>query len=175
MQFRHYSRIWWYTVCFIFFALPGSREKEPLGVQSIGNQRHRFSHEQAAKSFKGLIEGMDKVFKSYSAEKGFLVANNWKRCYQGPAEVVTNSLQWFNYVVKCVPPHISGEQNRDPIHELGHSATRRRYQPNQAKWTGRVQTVKLCYTWIICQTHLHASLEKTGAIISTNLYSKQIR
>ena len=34
--------------------LPGSREKEPLGARSIGNQQHQFSYEQAAKSFSDL-------------------------------------------------------------------------------------------------------------------------
>ena len=28
----------------------------------------------------------------------------------------------------------------------------------------------IIHTWIMCHTHLHASLEKTGAIISTNLH-----
>lgn len=32
--------------------------------------------------------------------------------------------------------------------------------------------MEICYTWIICHTHLHASLEKTGAIISTKLHIK---
>jgi hypothetical protein len=65
MLFRRYSRIWLYTFVSFFSSLPGSREKESLGVQSIGNQRHRFSREQAAKSFKRFnwrhIQGVQKL------------------------------------------------------------------------------------------------------------------
>jgi len=38
--------------------------------------------------------------------------------------------------VKCVPPRIFGEQNRDPIHELSHSAITRIYH-NQTKPIGQ--------------------------------------
>ena len=65
MLLRRYSRIWLYTFVSFFSSLPGSREKESLGVQSIGNQRHRFSREQAAKSFERFnwrhIQGVKKL------------------------------------------------------------------------------------------------------------------
>lgn len=49
----------------LWFFLPGSQEKEPLGVRSTGSRRHRFSHEQAAKSKYVNRRHRDKMIESY--------------------------------------------------------------------------------------------------------------
>jgi hypothetical protein len=63
------------TPSLLLLFVPGSREKEPLGAQSIGNQQHRFSHKQAAKSFKGLLLKTGTIC-SKATEKVFPLVNN---------------------------------------------------------------------------------------------------
>jgi len=79
-----------------------------------------------------------------------------------------------NIVNFCVPQHIFSVQSQDPNREPNHSVfgsyTIRCKKETLYEDMKEPIDNKVSVTWIICHTQRHASLENTGAIISTNLF-----
>ena len=121
------------TVCYSYL-VPERRNHlvhDPLGINNTD-----FLMSRLQRVLMGLkIEDRDKMFKSYwkcfffKRIKETVLSRANKRNSQK-----ISSMCW--HVVKCVPPRIFGEQNRDPIHELSHSAITRIYH-NQTKPIGQ--------------------------------------